>query len=76
MTVPPSRCASRTAGGKDGGGPSRRRRAIAGRENEVWREKNCAAPHVSHAQRSSRRSRDGRHGGASVGFDAASTSRV
>ena len=53
-TVPPSRCASRSAGGNDGSDPSYSRRLTAGRACAVWPERYCAAPRTSHAQRSRR----------------------
>ncbi len=63
--MPPSRWASRTPGGKAGSGPSRSRRAIAGRAYAVWPENHCAAPACSHAQRTYRAKRTGPNGGGS-----------
>jgi len=59
ITVPPSSAASRTPGGKAGRRPSRSRRAMAGRACAVCPPNQRAAPSISHAQRSSARSRRG-----------------
>ena len=53
----PTAKAERTASG-----PSRRRRATAGRTWRVWPESHCAAPSTSHAQRPQRASRCGLSG--------------